>query len=267
MPTCISIASRPGVLGTTLFGAGFSTLNIPWTYQARKVANEDELRSTISELREGNIRGCGVSMPWKTKVMPYLDALDPSAERIGAVNTIVYSDGRLRGYNTDYIAARRVYQDAKIGKGSRVLILGAGGVARAHIVALTELGAKVTLSAREPGQMFTLVDRYDIEPLDWEERTLWIGDVLVNCTPVGMEPDKGVPLDVSALRNVKIVADLVIKPPRTKLLISAEKAHRKTLPGTLFALEQALEQFRIYVEREPPRDEMESALQAQLHKK
>lgn len=260
---CCSIAARPSIFGKTLFTAAFKELGMDWTYEPLEVRTESRLRDAIEEVRRG-VRGCGVSMPWKAEVMALLDVIDPTAQQIGAINTIVNDNGTLTGYNTDYLGALSVYEN-RVGKGSRVLICGAGGVARAQASALKRLGATVLFTTRNKEEEASFSKQFDTSPIPWQERTSFKADILVNCTPVGMEPDAdSMVLPPDALRNFRVIADMVIKPPRTKLLAAAEQAGCATIPGTDFVLEQAMEQFRLYTGREPPREVMERAMESIL---
>ncbi len=96
---CISFAKRPGNFGATVFNAAFEALNLNFIYKPFQL-DEGKLEEAVKAIRVFGIRGCGVSMPHKVNVLRYLDELDPAAEKIGAVNTIVNTDGVLKGYNT-----------------------------------------------------------------------------------------------------------------------------------------------------------------------
>ena len=119
--------------------AGYRALGLAFTYVPFEV---QDLAGAIAGMRALGIRGFGVSQPYKQAVMPLLDALEPVAARIGAVNTIVNTDGRLVGHNTDWIGAAHALEEARPLGGARVLLVGAGGAARAIAFGLHERGAR-----------------------------------------------------------------------------------------------------------------------------
>src|SRR5262245_36431255 len=108
---CMSLASRPGNMGTRLHNFLYATLGLNYVYKA---FTTQDLRQAVAGIRALGIRGCAISMPFKEEVMAYLDVIEPSAARIRAVNTIVNDDGVLTGLNTDYIAIQRVVADKAI---------------------------------------------------------------------------------------------------------------------------------------------------------
>src|SRR5438046_2951853 len=127
---CISIAGSPGNFGATLFNTAFEALSLDYIYKPFRVMPED-LSKAVAGIRAFGVRGCGVSMPHKIKVLDLLDAIDPLAEEIGAVNTIVNNNGKLTGYNTDVSGAMRALKERYDVRGKSAHIIGSGGVARA----------------------------------------------------------------------------------------------------------------------------------------
>ena len=113
---CISIASNPGNFGAKFHNQAYKALGMNWVYLPRKVSNMRELKSTIAAVRSLNIVGCSVSMPLKEKVIEFLDKIDLSVEKTGAVNTIVNRGGLLTGYNTDLFGAKKVISNLKLKK-------------------------------------------------------------------------------------------------------------------------------------------------------
>ena len=137
---CISIAARPGDFGANFHNSAYKHLDLNWVYLPRKVVSATDLEKAISGVRGLNIKGCSVSMPHKQTVIKYMDDIDTSAAKIGAVNSIVQNEkGDLKGYNTDYYGAKKALERAKI-NGKEVLMIGAGGVAKAVGLAVIELG-------------------------------------------------------------------------------------------------------------------------------
>jgi shikimate dehydrogenase len=265
MAKCISIASRPSNFGRTMFSAAFRAKGLDWTYEPQKVETVSELEEAIKYIRDQDIRGCGVSMPWKSDVIKYLDAIDPAAQRIGAINTLVNESGHLTGYNTDYFGAQTVLKYVSIGKNSEVLLLGTGGAAKAVACAMTDFDSLVFVSGRTPEHLNEFCKKYRTVQCRWEDRNDLDADLLINCTNVGMSPHDGVmPVADYALRNFGMVADYVINPPKTKLIQIAEEKDIYTIPGYEFTLHQAAKQFGLYTGKEAPLEAMQSAMQTLL---
>jgi shikimate dehydrogenase len=248
---CFSFAARPSRFGFTLFNAAFRAEGLDWLYKPVQVTTSAQLKDAVAGLRGLNARGCGVSMPWKAEIMLLLDQVDDAARAIGAVNTVVNEGGKLWGHNTDAWGAERVLKDAGVGRGTRVLLLGSGGVAAALAWALNALGAKTTVAARRPAD---LAQRFGLTAVSWENRESVEAQVVVNATPIGMAPET----DATPIaRRFELVADLVASPPTTRLI---REALGRTVTGPQFTLEQAVRQFELYTGRPAPRPVMLKAL-------
>lgn len=246
--------------------AGYRALGLEFTYIPFAVT---DVEGATRGMRALGIRGLGVSMPYKQAVIPLLDEIDPVAARIGAVNTIVNDDGRLRGYNTDWIGAVRALEEVTPLEGARVLLLGAGGAARAVAFGLAERGARVTVANRdlEKARQLAAAVGGAAAPLDADggEALSPDHDVLVNATSRGMaEVDPRSPVPEEALREGLLVMDIVYKPMITELVEAARRRGATAVHGGRMLLHQAAEQFRLYTGREPPLDVMDEALRAQL---
>ncbi len=234
-------------------------------YRAWPVKPED-LAATLRQLAadceaEGNLfRGANLTIPLKEKAFEIVDIIDPSAERIGAVNTIVIgSDGRLTGRNTDGIGFRdSLAEKVDLGrfKGGTAVLLGAGGAARAVAVALIDMGmAKIYLCNRSRARAEALAGHLGTraEAADWEMRNALLADadLLVNCTSLGMTGQP--PLDVSleALKKSAVVADIVYVPLETGLLKAARSRGNIAIDGLGMLLHQAKAGFAAWFGVEP----------------
>jgi len=251
---CISVAQHPGNFGTMLFNAGFKKLNVDYVYKAFKL-RPGELKAALNGVRALRIRGCGISMPFKVEAVGYMDSLDELAERIGAVNTIVNTAGRLKGYNTDCWGALQVLKRVKGLKDKKVVMLGAGGVAQAIACALATLGASdVTVANREPLPGRSLVRKWGFSGyMPWSERNKAEGDVLINATPVGMAPhSQRCPISEDVVGRFSVVMDVVINPLETVLMKLARRRGRRVIPGYEMSLRQAVRQFELYTGRPAP---------------
>jgi shikimate dehydrogenase len=246
---CISVSARPGRFGSTVHTAGYRALGLDYVYLARAAR---EIAPVIAAVRTLGIRGCSVSMPFKTEVMSHLDALDAVASEVGAVNTVVNEQGRLTGYNTDVGGVVAALQALKRPIAS-ALVLGAGGMSRAVLVALTRLGVDIVVSARRRDRAAAIGGDRGCRVVDWNDRTDIRADLLINATSVGMAPDVGeTPMPESALDHFQIVADVVASPAGTRLLLDSQRRGCVTVSGLEIAFHQALEQFRHYTGCDAP---------------
>lgn len=161
--------------------------------------------------------GINVTIPYKRDVIPYLDHLDPAAERIGAVNTIVNRDGELWGYNTDYYGFAETLTENGIDvAGKKVLVLGNGGAAKAVLAVLKDQNA---------GMIITVKYRPQEGCITYEEAAALHADadVIINTSPVGMFPKcDATPIDLTPYKNLTAVCDLIYNPPMTRFLTDAD---------------------------------------------
>ena len=208
-----------------LYGLLGRTLGHSWSVPIHKSLGCENYRLIELEperledfLRREDVGGLNVTIPYKRDVMQFCDVIDPAAEAIGSVNTLVRRDGRLYGYNTDIDGFLYMLRRAKISLvGKKVVILGSGGASLTAQAAARQEGAReITVVSR------TGPDNYENLP----QRHAG-AEVLVNTTPVGMWPHvEGQPVDLRLLPNISAVADVVYNPGRTNLLLQAEELDR-----------------------------------------
>ena len=256
---CISLAARPSPFGMTVHNAGYQALGLNFFYKA--FAPKD-LKGAIAGVRSLGIRGCSVSMPFKEEVVKYLDRLDPAARAIGAVNTIVNENGKLTGYNTDALGARQAIAEAKIDRRCRVLLLGSGGVARAIVYALKDLGFKdVTVANRSPARVRALKKIFPVKVCAWPERNAFRADFIINATSIGMTPKTDeMPVAKEALKYCRAVQDVVISPLQSCLIAQARRMKKTVVPGHQMSLYQAMAQFKLYTGHAAPEAAMRKAM-------
>jgi len=256
---CISVASRPSNFGTTLHNAAYAAMGLNFLYKAFKI---NDIEAALIGVRALNIRGCSVSMPFKEEVLPLLDELDETARHIGAVNTIVNKDGRLTGYNTDVFGARKALESINAKPGEAVLILGAGGAARAIAFALKEIGFnQIQISNRNPKRNINLNSILTCEVVPWKNRDQVRTDLLINATSVGMSPYVNRRLiNEVFISNTRAVMDVVVSPMESRLIKLARFMDKEVSPGYLMSLEQTIAQFKLYTGLAPPREVMEKKL-------
>ena len=220
----------------------------------------DEIRDFLGAIKPFGVSGFAVTIPHKENILRHLDDCDPLAARIGAVNTVVVrGGGRLYGYNTDYVGVLRSLESRLRLAGSRVLLFGAGGAARAAAFALTQAGSIVCLSARRPERARALARAVGAQVVRGSELRREFFDAIVNCTPVGMYPHGGSPLASEDL-NCRIVMDMVYRPRATELLQSARRKGIETISGVEMFLAQGFAQYEIWTGERAPESAMRRAV-------
>ncbi len=240
---CGLIASPVGhTMSPAMHNAAFRALGLDYVYVPFLVAPAD-LPNALDGLRALNVRGFNVSIPHKVTCIPFLDGLDTLAEQIGAVNTVVNNEGELRGYNTDAEGFLRSLTSRDIPVARRnIVVVGAGGAARAVAYILAREGAYLTVLNRTPAAAEGLAEMIEddfgqrVPYFALEEtaleKTLQDAHVLVNTTSVGMSPERDAsPVPVRLLRSDLVVCDIVYNPVRTALLGAAEAAGAVTVSG------------------------------------
>jgi 3-dehydroquinate dehydratase/shikimate dehydrogenase len=215
--------------------------------------------------REGfGVSGLAVTIPHKETILRSLDGCDPLAARIGAVNTVVVrGGGRLYGYNTDYVGVLRSLEKRMRLAGSRVLLFGAGGAARAAAFALAQAGSIVCLCARRPERARALARAVGGQVVARADLAHEFFDAIVNCTPIGMHPHGGSPL-ASAELNCRIVMDMVYRPRETELLQLARRKGIEIISGVEMFLAQGFAQYEIWTGERAPESAMRRAVVSAL---
>jgi len=211
-----------------------------------------------------NLSGFSVTIPHKQPVVRYLDAVDRHAGAIGAVNTVIRRGSRLTGSNTDASGAIDAIEKVmRVGK-KRVLVLGAGGAARAIVFALKERGARVLVANRTAEKGAALAKELDISHIPMEDIGSTPIDILVNATSVGMFPEAdATPVPRAALRG-KLVFDAVYNPPMTRLLTEAREMGCAIVQGTEMYLHQSALKSEMFAGKRPPPGVMRKILDHHL---
>jgi shikimate dehydrogenase len=211
----------------------------------------------LGEVQRAGFAGVNVTHPCKRVVVEYLDELSPVARTLGAVNTVVFSDGGRRGHNTDGAGFRRSFTDGLPGAAlDRLVVLGAGGAGAAVAYALLSLGARrltlIDVEADRAAELAQTLDRHfgpghaDAAPLGELETRLRAVDGLAHATPTGMGAHPGLPFPAEWLHGELWVADVVYRPLETELLRAARGAGCRTLDGGRMAVFQAAEAFELF---------------------
>ena len=222
-----------------------------------------DLSDFIVAVKAFRILGFSVTIPHKERILRYLDDCDPLAREIGAVNTVVVRGGKLYGYNTDFAGVLCAIERRLNLASSRILLLGAGGSARAAAFALALAGAAVSIWARRPARARSLARAVGGEAIDRREIARQSFDAIVNCTPVGMYPGGGSPLESREL-NCRLVMDLIYRPLRTDLLRRAERRGIETVSGVDMFVAQGAAQWELWTRERAPEGVMRRAVMAAL---
>ena len=214
--------------------------------------------------RKLGFMGFSVTMPFKRAIIRELDWLDPLAGHIGACNTVAVQHGRWMGWNTDSAAVVEVLVKRLRLAGSRILILGAGGAARAAAYALRAEGALVFIAARRETAARRLAHSISAEAVPWSAADALDVDAVINATPVGMAPRVDAwPIDLARLR-VRVVFDMVYHPLQTRFLAQARGRGLIAIPGIEMLVAQGARQFEIWTGQAAPRALMEQAVRQAL---
>jgi len=247
-----------------MHNAAFEALGIDAAYLAFDVP-PDGLEDAIVGARALSIRQLAISIPHKQQVMAHLDEVEPTARRIGAVNTVTRVElpgsgaARLVGANTDWRGALAALEREAPLEGRRAVVLGAGGTARALVFGLCERSAEVRVLNRSEERAHALAQEMGAAgagPLDALSALDY--DVLVNTTSVGLGEDRS-PVASEALRAGTVVMDVVYEPERTRLLRDAAQAGARTIGGKWMLVHQAALQLSLWTGREAPLDTMAAA--------
>jgi len=224
-----------------------------------------DLRDFLKAVSEFGVRGFSVTLPHKHAILKHLAECEPLAAEIGAVNTVVVRrDGSLYGCNTDYVGILRALEKNLHIAGSRVLIFGAGGSARAAAVALAHAGARVSICARRPLAAKELARAVHGEVVPRRALRSERFDAILNATPIGMHPQGGVsPLAPGEL-HCRLVMDLIYRPMTTRLLKLARRKGIGTVSGVEMFVAQGVAQWEIWTGERAPEAAMRRAVLAAL---
>lgn len=249
-------------LSPLLHNTGFQARRLDAIYLPFLVKDLSDFLGNLGALA---ISGFSVTIPHKHAILRHLDDCDPLAAEIGAVNTVVVrGGGKLYGYNTDFVGVLRALERRMPLAGSRVLLLGAGGAARAVAFALARGGSLVSVCSRRPAQARTLARAVGGEVVARRHLRREFFDAIINATPVGMFPRSDVSPLAPAELNCRVVMDLIYRPRKTRLLRLAERRGIATISGVEMFLTQGTAQWEIWTGLRAPETAMRRAILAVL---
>jgi len=234
------------------------SLSLDYVYLAHDI-KPDDLEGAVAGLKTLGYCGTNVTVPHKTKIIPFLDEIRKEAKIIGAVNTISFDNNRLIGYNTDCYGFQRMLEDENVSLTDKtVLILGAGGAARAVVAACIMNNTRnIHICSRNIDKSKAYIKEFKQHApinIDWNAITYTdifenehLYDIVVNCTPLGMHPNEDVmPVDPTGFDKGTVLVDLIYNPHRTKFLKVGEEQGMQVVNGLGMLIHQALEAYRIW---------------------
>ncbi len=241
-------------LSPIIMNAAFRRENVNAVYLA---LHAKTLKDLLTCVREIPIHGISVTMPYKESILSHLDNTDSHTTKVGACNTVVRAqDGKLYGFNTDTAGiVRPLERRLNTLEGARILVIGAGGAARAAVFGLKERGAEVYILNRSAAPAKKLAHQARARIIKRPDLKKLAFDVIINATPVGMGNSKESPLQDKEI-NARYVFDMIYDPPETRLLKLARERGAQVIPGIEMFVHQAARQFEIWTGKPAPWDEM-----------
>lgn len=247
-------------LSPLIHNAGYQALSIKYVYIPLRFK---DIERAIEDIRKLGIRGASITLPHKIKALKYIDKVDPPAEEIGAINTIVNDNGVLTGYNTDGDGALQALEEITTLGGKKVVLVGSGGAASAIAIGLKKKRVKLVVLNRTEDKARELAKKVNAEDSGGLEKLSLVSsaDILINTTSVGMPPNLNESIiPTEFLHDRLIVFDIVSNPKNTRLLIEARKKGGVIVYGYKMLLYQAARQFELFTGIKAPLPVMESAL-------
>jgi shikimate dehydrogenase len=251
-------------LSPLMHNTAFENLGLNSVYLAFGVKDRD-LSSAVAGIRALNIRGASVTIPHKIQVMDYLDEIDATALKIGAVNTIVNKDGHLYGYNSDCLGAMSALKEKTAIQGKRVIMAGAGGAARAIGFGILMEGGKLTILNQIEEEGKKLAGDLGVDYFHLSEYENHKGDIFINTTPLGMTPNtETMAVTPEYLEKETVVMDIVYNPLKTRLLKEAETRGCTVVDGLSMFVYQGVSQFESWTGEKAPVELMRSVVYGAL---
>jgi 3-dehydroquinate dehydratase/shikimate dehydrogenase len=242
-------------LSPAMLNAAFRRENVNAVYLALHAKSIDDLTACLQDIP---IAGLSITMPYKEQILKHLDKSDPWTAKVGACNTLVRSqDGNLYGFNTDVNGAVRPLEIRIRLQGARVLVLGAGGAARAAVFGLKERGADVSILNRTPAAAQKLAKQARAKAINRTMLKKLEFDVIVNATPAGMEGNRDpLPLAEQEMK-ARYFFEMVYTPAETKMMKMARARGMHVVPGSEMFVQQGARQFEIWTGKPAPLIEMQ----------
>ena len=265
-------------LSPIIQNAALHAAGLDYVYTALPV-RADALSSAVRGLRDAGIAGFNVTIPFKTEIIPLLDALSEDARRIQAVNTVVIEDGRMVGHNTDVVGFLAGFAERGIAlTGKNAVLIGAGGAARAALWGLLRSGvSSVAIGVRSVEKGAALAADFaadgDVRAVSFDDAA-WIAacsdaDIVVQTTPLGMTPhtEEMPPVDAAMIKPSAVVYDLIYTPAETRFLREARARGCETINGETMLVAQGAEAFSLWTGIRPDMELMKRVLREELSRR
>jgi 3-dehydroquinate dehydratase / shikimate dehydrogenase len=249
-------------LSPNMLNTAFRRENVNGVYLALQAKTLDDLLKCVNDIP---INGLSVTMPYKEEILKHLDKSDPLTTKVGACNTVVRSqDGKLYGFNTDVFGAVRPLEMRMRLQGAKILVLGAGGAARAAVFGFKERGADVYILNRTPGPAQTLAKQARAKAVNRTMLKKMEFDAIVNATPVGMDGNRD-PLPIGEEEfKARYFLEMVYSPAETKLVKIARAKGMHVILGAEMFVQQGARQFEIWSGKPAPVTEMQRVVEYAL---
>ena len=251
-------------LGPAMHNVAFHHSALNFVYLAFNVKNP---KPATEAMRALGFKGFSVTIPHKEKIMQYLDRVDETAKKIGAVNTVVSKDGLLVGYNTDSEAAINALKEKVSLRGKQIALVGAGGASRAIAFGLQQEKVNLTIFNRTFERGKALAKAVGCEYSQFEKLNDFKPEILINATSIGMSPKANAsPVEKAALKSKPLVFDVVYNPIETVLLKQAASLGCETISGVEMFVGQGAVQFELWTGKPAPKDVMRNVVIEELQK-
>ena len=249
---CGSVAHRASSLGAMMYNAAYEKLGLNFVYLP---FSSTDTEGVVRGMKALGLRGLAVADPHNVKIGRFLDSIDPVADRIGSVNTVLNEKGSLKGFNSDWIGFKTAFEEVTTLKGRKAIVLGNGGAARSVVYALVFGGAEeVLILSRNQSHGENLARLYGLNygPLTALPEVQGY-DTLINATSVGSvsNPTPEI-VDRETVASFEVIADVVFSPVETPLINRAKQLGKATISGWRMLLHQGMFQFKLFTEVEPP---------------
>ena len=241
-------------LSPKLHNYWFKKKNLIANYEREKLL-DNQLENFVKKIKDKQINGANVTVPFKEKIIPFMEELTEEAKEANSVNTIYLSGGKIKGHNTDilgfYLSLKN--SDTKF-RNNSALILGAGGVTASIIISLKKLGLKkIFICNRTKEKAIKLKDRFKfLEILDWGETIK--SDIIINSTSLGLNKNETIDFNLDNVDKNSIFYDVIYKPDETNFLKNAKRKGCKVQNGLMMFIYQAAQSFKIWHNIEPTID-------------
>jgi len=249
-------------LSPVMHNAAFAHIGYDAAYLAFQIK---DIRAGVNAIRALGIKGVSITIPHKVSVMECLDEIDEMAQNIGAVNTIINQNGKLKGCNSDWLGAISALKEKTGISGKTVAIIGAGGAARAIGFGIKKENGRVSIVNRSSDKGEKLAQDIGAEFCPLSEITTLKYDILINTTPLGMTPNiDTTPISGEIIRSQTVVMDIVYNPLKTRLLKEAEENGCTVIDGLAMFVYQGVFQFELWTGKTAPVEVMRETVRGKL---